>query len=1494
MFEFHELGQPSRRLVSSLSLFSLLLGWLVGGALSAAEPAPLKLLFLGDNGHHRPQERFVQIEPVLRARGIEVKYTDDPADLNAQALAGFDGLILFANIDRITPEQDQALLDYVERGKGFIPLHCASYCFRNSPRFVALVGAQFQKHGGEVFGVENVRPDHPIMKGYGGFESWDETYIHTLHNEKDRIVLEERLQGEQAPGRKSEPWTWVRTQGKGRVFYTAWGHDQRTWGNPGFQNLLERGIRWACQQDPSAVPAWSDPDKFVVPQMTAIAPDAAKFEFIDVGPKIPNYTPGEKWGVQGAAKNLMQQPLSPKQSMQHYSVPAGFELQLFASEPDLGGKPIAMTWDERGRLWVCETYDYPNELQPPGQGRDRIRICEDTDGDGKADKFTLFAEKLSIPTSIAFHRSGVIVQDGVETLYLKDTDGDDKADLRQVIITGWALGDTHGGVSNFQYGLDNWIWAMQGYNNSAPVIAGGKEVSNFRMGFFRFQVASPTANNAEVPALEFVRSTNNNTWGLGMSEEGVIFGSTANRNPSVYMPIANRYYERVRGWSAEQLGTIADTYLFKPIREDIRQVDQFGGYTAGCGHSLYTARTYPEQYWNRTAFVCGPTGHLVGTFLLKKDGADFHSTSPMNLVASDDDWAAPIMAEVGPDGNVWVLDWYNFIVQHNPTPQGFKTGKGNAYESDLRDKKYGRVYRVTYTAESGKRTAESQNAPLSIDRPQELVAALKRDNLLWRRHAQRLLVERGQTDVVPALLKLVADQSVDSIGLNTAAIHALWTLHGLGVVQDNNAAVWPVVVAALKHPSAGVRRNAVQVLPAAESSTAAILGHQLTRDADPQVRLAATLALADMPASDQAGIAVAVQILDPQGLADRWQADAVTAAAAAQALPFLEGVVKGQSLSSVSPAPRLSEKAANTVAIVAEHIARGRPASDEVARLVKLLATSEVSLSESVLAGLSRGWPKDAKVELSEATEQQLVEVLQRMPAGSKGALIRLAMLWGSKELEKYAAEIVESLLKVVKDGKASDDDRVAAAEQLLTFQSQSDDVVESLLDVVSPQSGPEFVSRLIGKLSVSQAPALGETLVEKSRSFTPSARVAAFRVLLGRPQTTVAFLAAVEAGKLQLADLTLDQKQALAAHPDRSIRERAQKLLKQLGGLPSPDRDKVLQELLPLAQQTGDAVAGKEIYKKQCAKCHVHSGEGTKIGPDLTGMAVHPKSELLVHILDPSRSVEGNYRVYTVVLNDGRVMTGMLAGESRTAVELIDTEAKRHPIQREDIEELVSSTKSLMPEGFEKQVKPEEVRDLLEFLTKRGKYVPLDLAKVATVVSTRGMFINKEADPERLIFPDWSPKVFEGVPFQLVDPEGDRRPNAILLQSPNGPLTRDLPRTVTLPCNMPAKAIHFLSGVSGWGFPYGQEKSVTLIVRLKYADGTTEDHALKNGEEFADYIRVVDVPKSKLAFRLRGQQIRYFAVTPERAEKIATIELVKGPDTCAPVVMGVTIESRE
>ncbi len=1435
----------------------------------ATDPDPIKVLFLGDNGHHQPKPRFDELAPVLADRGIEMTYTDDMSKLNLDTLNNYDALVLYANIDTIAPDQADALLSYVNQGGGFVPLHCATFCFRNNDKIVALMGAQFQRHGTGVFRTELAERQHPVMSGFGGFESWDETYVHRLHNEKNRTVLEYRVDRE---GR--EPWTWVRTEGDGKVFYTAWGHDSRTWTNPGFQNLVERGIRYVTGNDPQAAGAYQSEMEFPVPETTAKRTDVKPFSYVDVGREIPNYTPSDRWGVQGEPMSTMQEPLEPEESMKHIVTPKNFRVELFVSEPELQGKPICMAWDERGRLWVAETYDYPNELQSPGQGRDRIRICEDTDGDWKADKFTVFAENLSIPTSIAFHDGGAIVQNATETLYLKDTNGDDVADERRQLLRGWSLGDTHGGVSNFQYGLDNWIWAMQGYNASAPESPDNDNASDqsqrFRMGFFRMR-----PDGSEV---EFIRSTNNNTWGLGLSEEGLVFGSTANGTPSVFMPIPNRYYEAVRGWTPSlTLSSIADSNDFDPITDKVRQVDNHGGYTAGAGHALYTAREYPQEYWNRVAFVNGPTGHLTGAFVLKHDGSGFTSTSPFNLVASDDEWTAPIMAEIGPDGNVWVIDWYNFIVQHNPTPQGFKTGKGQAYETKLRDKKHGRIYRVVYDESPAKASPD-----LSKASPAELVAALKHSVMLTRKHAQRLLVERGQADVVGDLIDLIRDRSVDEIGLNVGAIHALWTLHGLNQLDGSNPDATEAAIAALQHPSAGVRRNAVQVLPSSEASVAALLDAKVHQDSNANARLAAILALADLPSTDDAGAAVLEALTNRTNLADRWIPDAATSAAANNSGSFMRALAKAQ-----RPAPRVIEVAS----LVAAHYARGDK-TDDLAAVLASLREADASIIEAIATGLASGWPADRKITLSQQTETDLEAMIERVNPGTRGVLVKLAINWGSKRFESYSDQIAKSLLTEIADEDKSDADRIAAAQQLVEFKPTDDSVVDSLLETLSPRTSPELTRGLLASLEQSRADSLGTKLVEQLGKMTPSAKTATMALLLKRPTSTMSLLKAAEAGTASLADLALDQKQSLASHPDRTIRELATKLLASGGSLPSADRQKVIDDLLFVTHEKGDAALGKEVFKTQCSKCHIHSGEGVAVGPDLTGMAVHPKEELLVHILDPSRSVEGNFRVYTVLTSDGLVLSGMLASESKTSLELFDTEGKKKAVLRDDIEELLASTKSVMPEGFEKSIKPEEFKNLLEFLTQRGKYLPLDLAKAATVASDRGMFVEADGAVERLVFKDWSPKTFRGVPFSLIDPQGGKVRNAIELFGPNGRMARSMPRTASLSVNGPVRSIHMLSGVGGWASPYGRDKEVAMIVKLHYADGQVEDHELRNGVHFADYIRRVDVPGSEFAFDLDGRQMRYLSIQPKRPEPIETIEFVKGPDESAPVVMAVTVES--
>ena len=487
---------------------------------------------------------------------------------------------------------------------------------------------------------------------------------------------------------------------------------------------------------------------------------------------------------------------------------------------------------------------------------------------------------------------------------------------------------------------------------------------------------------------------------------------------------------------------------------------------------------------------------------------------------------------------------------------------------------------------------------------------------------------------------------------------------------------------------------------------------------------------------------------------------------------------------------------------------------------------------------------------------------------------------------------MTDSLSTRLGDESLSPDARIEAARDLLAFRPTDADVAAAVLDAVTPRMTAELATALVRSVKASQVDASGAAIIERLPRWTQAIRSAAIGVLLGRGAWTRMLIEHAEQGKLSAADLTLEERQSLLEHPDKELRRRARDVLAKRGAVPSADRQQVLDELRPVAEQKGDAAAGKLAFAKHCAKCHVHGAEGQRIGPDLTGMAAHTKAELLANILDPSRSVEGNFRVFTLTTIDGKVLTGLLASESQAAFELFDSEGRKTTVPRSDVDQLVASRKSLMPEGFEKQLSRVELSDLLEFLTKRGKFIPLPLDKAATATSTRGMFYSYDATIERLVFDNWEPKLFREVPFQLVDPQGDQRHNVVLLFGPKGDVSAKMPKSASVTCNAPAKIIHLLGGVSGWGHPGGTLDSVSLIVRLHYADGASEDHELRNGEQLADYIRRVDVPGSEFAFDLAGRQLRYLAIHPRRRETIERIELVKGPDETAPVVMAITLET--
>ncbi|HTL06058.1 MAG TPA: PVC-type heme-binding CxxCH protein [Gemmatimonadales bacterium] len=943
----------------------------------------LRVLFLGDNGHHQPTQRAKELLPVLAHEGIDLFYTDDRDDLNDAELARYDALMLYNNHLTVSDPQIAALLKFVGSGHGLVVLHCASASFQNSEEFIRLVGAAFKSHGTGTFGVVRVAPEHPAIKGVPSFESWDETYVHTKHNPVDRTVLEVRRENGH-----DEPWTWVRTYGKGRVFYTAWGHDQRTWGNPGFQQLVEHGIRWTVGDA----------------ALTRIA-RGPETKLMNLPVPLPTYKrPPAPWNTLDSAITKAQEALPTRASLQLMTLRPRFSVTAFAVEP-LIGNIIDFTWDARGRMWAVETNDYPNVVLPDSvPGHDRVLILEDSNRDGLADKVTVFADGLNLATSIAFANGGVVVGQAPHMLFFKDTNGDDKADLKKILFTGFPRGDTHGTISNLRYGFDNEVWGSLGYNGYRGTVGPSTYVrGQFGSGYFRFPVDGSD--------LEYVARTSNNTWGVAFTEENFVFGSTANSRPSNFVHIPLRYY-RAMGSRDTVLPDIADRLDVFPVTE-ILQVDQFGRYTAGAAHEVYTARAFPREYWNKVAFVAEPTAHLIGMFELTGNGSGMSAKNRWSFMASRDAWAAPVQVKVGPDGALWVSDFYTLVAQHNPTPENLpggccKTGPGNAYETPNRDRLHGRIYRIAY---------DSAHAapPLRLDNatPQQLVHALHNDNLFWRLTAQRLLVERGKLDVVPALIQLVHDQTVDAEGQNQAALHALWTLKGLGALDSNPEALL-AVRSALSHPASALRRAALMALPRTQELlddmfTAGILPDRTSpwtveytmptgvlQDADAHVRLEALLVLAELPGSARAAAALGDLITWPANARDPWIPDAVAMAGVQQGPDFLVDLLRRR-------VPSDSLATAGMQRAVAR-LARSYAAKRDAGIVVDLIATvpqDTPPLALGMLNGIADGWPPESPPDLSPTQRAALVAAARGATPELASGFGKIAVKWAMPDLFK-------------------------------------------------------------------------------------------------------------------------------------------------------------------------------------------------------------------------------------------------------------------------------------------------------------------------------------------------------------------------------------------------------------------------------------------------------------------------------------------------------------
>lgn len=428
-------------------------------------------------------------------------------------------------------------------------------------------------------------------------------------------------------------------------------------------------------------------------------------------------------------------PLSPEAAMKRMTVPPGFNVELVASEPDIMN-PVAMTFDERGRIWITESFEYPR--REPGPGRDRVKVLEDTDGDGKADKFTVFAEGLNIPSGIAVGYGGVWVANSPDILFLQDTNGDGKADKREVVVTGFGRTDTHELPNSFTWGPDGFLYALNGVFNQSHVKHKGRDFE-FTCAMFRID---PRTRDFQI----FAEGTSN-PWGIAWDPEGSAFVSAC--------VIDHLWHISETGYYLRQGGP------YPPFTWHIGSiVDHKHQLAAYCGLHYFDSDAYPPQYRDRL-YMGNIHGGCINVDVLQRNGATYHADAAPDFLTANDVWFMPVVQKTGPDGCLYILDWYDryhCYQDANADPQGIDRG-------------HGRLYRVRYQT-----TPRAPKFDLAKESNEQLLERLHSANVYYRDIAQRLLAERCDDSTRRRLEALALNEKMP----RKTRLHALWSLVGTG------------------------------------------------------------------------------------------------------------------------------------------------------------------------------------------------------------------------------------------------------------------------------------------------------------------------------------------------------------------------------------------------------------------------------------------------------------------------------------------------------------------------------------------------------------------------------------------------------------------------------------------------------------------------------------------------------------------------------------------
>lgn len=976
-------------------------------------------------------------------------------------------------------------------------------------------------------------------------------------------------------------------------------------------------------------------------------------------------------------------PVTPENALATFQLEPGFKIELIAAEP-LVSDPVDMEIDEEGRLYIVEMHGYPLDKSGAGQ----IKLLSDSDGDGKLDKSTLFADGLTFPFGIMRWREGVLVADAPDILYLEDSDGDGKADIKKVMLTGFAFSNPQMNAGNPVYGLDNWIYLTSesggtyqvykkdfgdlgsdihypGVSNSPRLpLAGSGRTVRFRPDDHKLELTSGVT--------QFGHSFDD--WGhhlLGNNSNHiyheVISASYLKRNPDLPVSSATQ--------TLSDHGAEVFSITKKPERQLLTNV---GIFTSACGNTIYSGGAFPPPFNEGINFVAEPVSNIVHADLLTHAGASFKASRVGNgankeFLASTDSWFRPVNMYVGPDGALYVLDYYRQIIEHPEWMSEEAVKSGDLYNG--RD--MGRIYRIS--ASGSQPAAWTKGLTLGSRASLELVKELSNPNIWWRTNAQRLLIDRNDIQTVPALIEMTKTS-----GSSKGKLHALWTLEGLGELTSD------VIEVALTDTAAGIRENAIKLAELHLNDFPALQNALLSMesDHDPKVRfqLLCTLGFVDTPEAAKVRNRLLFRDLD-----DKWVQIAALSASGTQGRDLLHTLIR--KFKPGNPAyALLVQRLASMLATSGE--------TKDVQRFIHKAAhragAEEFSWQAPALEGISEGLTRRKLPPVVSMNEQKLLlaTFFQHQSPDLRKPVLKILKISGI-ENEQMRNTAVSKAVAIARDTSIADERRSEAIDFLALDDPSSH---KSLLkELIKPQERPSVQLAALNILSLIPGLEVSDHVLASWEKLTPEIRNAAINTFLSSEERVASLLNAIDSGTVQKASVSFYHSVRLMTQRDAKLRSRARSIFAD------NEEEKVnkdFQEALALA---GDGMKGKPVYEKNCSMCHqVRSSMGFSFGPDLGTISNWQTEGILANIVSPNLSIAAGYELWQVEMVNGEILQGIISSETPAAISIKNAGTAERMINRQDIKSLKTLNISGMPSGLAKNISQQEMADLLAFLRQK------------------------------------------------------------------------------------------------------------------------------------------------------------------------------------------------